>query len=150
MKLLILLLFSFLLCEVFAAQPQKKMKQNPSMATEFMVNKQKMKSNGDGLILAKFIPAPGIHFNAEILPEFYVDSLAPVFFSGDAEIPKIKKKGKELLDERKPVTQKFAVKKNAKKGTYTIKATCTYFYCSEKEGWCNRFTVPFEFLLVIE
>lgn len=120
------------------------------MATEFTVNKQKVKSGGDGLVLAKFIPASGIHLNVEMLPEFDVDSLAPVLFSGDAEIPKLKKKGKEHLDERKPVTQKFVVKKNAKKGTYTIKAKCTYFFCSEKEGWCNRFTAPFEFVLVIE
>jgi hypothetical protein len=44
----------------------------------------------------------------------------------------------KFLDPKVPVRFPVALSPSAPKGTQTVKATVTYFYCSTREGWCRK------------
>jgi len=37
-----------------------------------------------------------------------------------------------------PLVFPVAIAKGAPKGTQSVAATVTYFYCSKREGWCRK------------
>ncbi len=83
----------------------------------------------------KFQPIKGIHINTEPQIEFIPD------LSSSLKIKKriIKKTTEDYLDTSTPV--QFIIQLNNKKIKLdSLKGKLQYFYCSDEEGWCNRFT----------
>ncbi|MDA0987422.1 MAG: hypothetical protein O3A55_07485, partial [Bacteroidetes bacterium] len=84
-------------------------------------------------LFVTFEPKSGIHINTEPPIELLLES--------DLKIKKIqlKKTKEDYLDFSSPV--KFRIKpktNNFKKDS--LFAKLQYYYCSDSEGWCNRFT----------
>lgn len=83
----------------------------------------------------KFQPIKGIHINTEPQIEFIPD------LSSSLKIKKriIKKTNEDYLDTSTPV--QFIIQLNNKKIKLdSLKGKLQYYYCSDEEGWCNRFT----------
>ncbi|MBM4167174.1 MAG: hypothetical protein FJ218_09705 [Ignavibacteria bacterium] len=89
----------------------------------------------------------GIHVNAMAPFETIVDTSAPVEITDSVEIVLVK--DTTFVNTKKPYRQEFLVKTNALKGKHIIRGTFIYMFCSEDEGWCNRFVQPFEVSLEI-
>jgi hypothetical protein len=50
----------------------------------------------------------------------------------------------QFLDLSTPVTFPVAVAPGAPKGTHSVKASVTYFYCSRTERWCRKGSTDIE------
>ncbi len=96
----------------------------------------------EGKISFTFQPKNGIHINTEPVPEINFDSSTTIIENG--KFLPLSKTKKEYLETTKPVVYQFTIPKNTSAGKYIIKGELTYFYCSDKEGWCNRFIQSFE------
>lgn len=97
----------------------------------------------------RFLPAEGIHVNAD----------PPVEFSLDPRETSLRLKGTPLMATDKgtgylatgePVRQKIILGPRAAQGQRTVKGTVIYFYCSDSEGWCNRQKQPVEFTIMVK
>ena len=90
------------------------------------------------MILIK--PKKGIHINLD--PPIEIELEKSIASKGKIEIPKLKKEG--YLNPEKPLKQNLTLKKNITPGMHTLKGKLNYFYCSDSEGWCSRFTQDFQ------
>ena len=106
-----------------------------------------LKPGGTGELLLTFSPEDGIHINTEPAMEFEFDKSSPVHLTGITSLPKSPKTG--YLDPSKPVRCGFTVNKSAKKGKHVLKGTVQYYFCSDAEGWCNRFSQPIEITFTV-
>ena len=95
---------------------------------------------GKGEIILTLTPNEGIHINTDPAMEFEFEKQSNVRFLGITSLPTNAKTG--YLNADQPVKYSFAVDKNISKGKHSIKGTVRYFYCSDTEGWCNRFVQP--------
>jgi hypothetical protein len=50
----------------------------------------------------------------------------------------------KFLDSSQPVTFPVAIAPGAPKGSHSVKAAVTYFYCSRTERWCRKGTTEIE------
>jgi hypothetical protein len=101
-----------------------------------------LKPGEAGEIVLKFSPDEGIHINTDPAMEFDFDKSSLVHFTGITSLPKAAKTG--YLDASKPVRCSFTLDKSIRKGKHTLKGTVHYYFCSETEGWCNRFAQPID------
>lgn len=92
-----------------------------------------------GEITFFFSPIEGIHINTIPVFELRLDKNSAFEIIGK---PKFQKNDKDYLDIAAPI--EFSVKpiQRTKPGKHILKGKLNYFYCSDKEGWCNRFTQP--------
>jgi hypothetical protein len=93
-------------------------------------------------------PVEGIHINLE--PPIKIELLSSKGVTQikeekkatpqktDDKLKTVEKKDGEYFDPSKPVLVKFKVGKDIGSGKTEIKAKVTYFYCSDKEGWCSQ------------
>ncbi len=88
-----------------------------------------------------YVPLDGIHINTVPNIELKLEKDSPFELSGK---PKFSKTDKDYLDVSKPFIVTLKSKKNSTKGPAVIKGKLNYFYCSDKDGWCNRFSQPVE------
>ena len=95
-----------------------------------------------GEIALTLTPNEGIHINTDPAPEFEFEKNSFVHPVGITSLPKNEKTG--YLDATQPVKYSFALGKNVPNRKYVLKGTVRYFFCSDAEGWCNRFVQPFE------
>jgi hypothetical protein len=112
----------------------------------FVASAKTTTASAGGSVTVKFslLPKDGFHINIENNPAMIVKIDSPLVASADGD-PKITKRPKTVfLDDSKPVLQKLKLSNELKPGPVTIRGTLTYFYCSDKEGWCSKFTQPFE------
>jgi hypothetical protein len=56
----------------------------------------------------------------------------------------------KYLDPNVPVRFKVELADEAPKGTHTVKATVTYFYCSKRQGWCRKGTEKVELTVKVD
>ena len=47
------------------------------------------------------------------------------------------------------VKQQFQLSPGAPHGPVTLKGTLTYYFCSDKEGWCSKYKQPVEIALTV-
>ncbi len=90
-----------------------------------------------GEIAFVFEPVTGIHINTTPLFELKVEKDSPFEVVGKA---RFQKNEKEYLDLKKPLEFSIKAKKGTKTGFQNLKGKLNYFYCSDKEGWCSRFS----------
>ena len=53
------------------------------------------------------------------------------------------------ISTRSPVTQRFTVARDAQRGTYTVKGSLVYFYCSNSKGWCRKQVEPITLTITV-
>lgn len=93
-----------------------------------------------------FTPLEGIHVNTVPNIELKLEKDSPFELVGK---PKFAKTEKDYLDITQPVIVTVKAKKNSSAGRSVIKGKLNYFYCSDKDGWCNRFSQPIEIAIEI-
>lgn len=93
-----------------------------------------------------FTPNEGIHINTEPMFELKLDKDSHFELSGE---PVYAKNEKEYLDIKKPVMFSVRAKSGIKPGTYPLQGKLFYFYCSDAEGWCNRFTQQVDLTITV-
>ncbi|MBI5216697.1 MAG: hypothetical protein HY960_13175 [Ignavibacteriae bacterium] len=120
---------------------------NKFVQCEIKLVEQSLKAGSTGTVQISFKPTKGIHVNLDPPMSLNLDKSDVISKIEKLETTKDKKH--DYLDATKPVTAKFTITKNAKPGTIKLKGTFTYFYCSDAEGWCNRFKQPIELALTI-
>jgi len=143
------MLFSFLFSLLMLISPGEKSKpgENKYVQCEIKLVEQSLKAGATGTVQISLKPTKGIHINLDPPMSLNLDKYAAISKIEKLNTPKDKKH--DYLDAGKPVTAKFTVAKNAKPGSIKLIGTFMYFYCSDAEGWCNRFKQPVELTLNI-
>jgi len=90
-----------------------------------------------GEIAFSFEPIDGIHVNTNPQFELKLEKNSPFEVIGKT---RFQKNEKEYLDIKKPVEFSLKAKSGTKAGKQSLKGKLNYFYCSDKDGWCNRFS----------
>jgi hypothetical protein len=96
-----------------------------------------MTRGGTGEIILYLTPNEGIHINTDPAMEFEFEKQSSVHFLGITSLPMNAKTG--YLNAEQPIKYSFALDKNISKGKHSIRGIVRYFFCSDTEGWCNRF-----------
>ncbi len=94
-----------------------------------------------GEIAFLFQPVIGIHVNTNPLFELKLEKNSVFEVVGNV---RFQKNEKDYLDVVTPVEFSFKAKTGTKAGKQKLKGTLNYFYCSDKDGWCNRFSQPID------
>lgn len=97
--------------------------------------------------LISFRPKKGINITTDPAFEFSFDTLKQFFSAGKATFVK---DAKGYLKPQQPVKQQFAIAKQTPPGSYRVRGTLVYYYCSDAEGWCSRFRQPVELTFVVQ
>ena len=122
-------------------------KENTYVRTVVLLSHQTMRPGEKGEILVTFMPIDGIHVNVRPPVKIRVDSGKILSLNGAIKQSVDGSTG--YLAPGVPVKQAFRIDAHARAGEYGIKGTCTYFFCSDTEGWCTRFSQPIELTLTI-
>lgn len=113
---------------------------NPNVAVEIRLSRKEFKPGDKGELAVKLIPAAGFHVNANPAVEVRLSDTGDLILRGEPSQTIEKKSG--YLSSRTPVRQPIAIPVTASRGRHTLKGTVTYFYCSDAEGWCQRYRQP--------
>ena len=122
-----------------------KLTGNRSVTVEITLKEATLASGAAGEMAISFAPAAGIHVNSTPAPEFTLDSSSLASLSGRLTFPK----GTQYLKPASAVKQRFQLSRGAKPGPVTLKGTLTYYFCSDKEGWCSKYKQPVEIALTV-
>jgi hypothetical protein len=114
---------------------------NTSVQFSAATERKKISAGGADTLVFTLHPKSGIHINLEPGLSIVADSSSGVSFSGKPEIPIDAKTN--FLDESKPIRQGYRAPAHLSSDSITISGVMTYYYCSDKEGWCSRFKQPF-------
>jgi hypothetical protein len=99
---------------------------------------------GDSVTIRAILsPADGIHINADPPASFALKGTREAALVGDASFSVNKENG--FLATGDPVEQQFTIARNAATGTDTVRGSLIYYFCSDTEGWCRKYTQPFSF-----
>lgn len=134
MKIMIYFLGLFLFLSPVAAEDEANEYVKTSISFQSKVNK----IGGKGTLNISFKPNKGIYIHAEPEVEVELDSNIVII----EKVQLSTEENGDYLDIKKPVKANFKIRNNLKEGTYKLKGSLIYFYCSEKEGWCSRFKQP--------
>jgi hypothetical protein len=91
---------------------------------------------------------PDVHVNRDPAPRLALDSEQRVLL--DKQPPRARRGGSAdveaagFYEPGTPVTFAVAVAPGAPKGEHEVKGTVTYFYCSQRDGWCRKGTSEIE------
>ena len=127
-----------------AGSPQR-ISGNKSVTVEIALKKTSLAPGASGEMAFTFAPVAGIHVNLKPPPEFTLDSSSLAALSGRLVLPK----GTEYLKPSASVTQRFQLSPNAKPGPATLNGTLTYYFCSDKDGWCSKYKQPVAIALTV-
>lgn len=100
----------------------------------------------NGMLKFFLTPNDGIHINTEPMFELKVDKASKFELAGN---PRFSKNEKGYLDITKPIEYTVKAKNGVQPGKHSFKATLYYFYCSDQEGWCNRFSQPVDLTITV-
>jgi len=106
-----------------------------------------MKPGAAGTLRFRLTPQQGIHINTEPAIAFILNDSPDFSLTGKLRFQTVKVDTSVYLDTTKAIRQSFTLAKGAKAGQHVLKATLTYFYCSDAEGWCSRFKQPVEVMV---
>lgn len=118
---------------------------NKSVTVDVVVKDTLLAAGATGTIAFSFQPVDGIHINLTPPLSFKLDTAGRAALSGDLVLPK----GAPYLNTSAPVLQRYVIPKDAAPGRIIVKGTLTYFYCSDKDGWCSKFKQPIEIALTV-
>ena len=98
---------------------------------------EKISITKSGEIAFFFEPIEGIHVNTNPQFELKLEKNSPFEVIGKT---RFQKNEKGYLDITKSVEFSIKPKSGTKVGKQSLKGKLNYFYCSDKDGWCNRFS----------
>ncbi len=113
---------------------------NANVKVQVHLSRQTFKAGDTGELTIMLEPAEGFHINANPPVELRLDDPKTIMLKGALTQAVDRKNG--YLSTRTPVRQTFYVPKETPAGSHTITGTVTYFYCSDTEGWCQRYKQP--------
>ena len=126
---------------VMAHPTQKKEITDNEYVKIVMQTGETMSTGAAGTLSFQFIPAEGIHVNTNPAIELVTEKNSPFTITGE---PKFTKDKHGYLNTAKKVRVTFSAKKGTPAGKYALKGSLRYFFCSDKDGWCNRHAQPIE------
>ncbi len=133
-----------LLGMMFAVPAMAQMAGKPSATSPVKVSasfsKEAFRKGEKGEILIAFAAERGYHINVDPPVELAIDSGKVIQLKGKLALPVDKSNG--YLSTRSPVRQTISVPKTVTPGEHLMKATVTYYYCSDAEGWCVKYRQP--------
>ena len=133
MKTMIVLIFTILF---FPFGEKQTLNDNEHIKLEVQ-QPDKISISKSGEIAFFFEPIEGIHVNTNPQFELKLEKNSPFEVVGKT---RFQKNEKEYLDIKKPVEFTIKAKTGTKTGKQSLKGKLNYFYCSDKDGWCNRFS----------
>lgn len=145
MKLPTIALLAALLAFAPALAGTLRLTGNKSVTLTVTLKDTLVAPGATGEIAIQFQPVEGIHINLQPALDFKLDTASRAALTGTLVLPK----GAPYLNTSAPVLQRFQVPKDAKPGPLALKGTLTYFYCSDKDGWCSKYKQPLEFALTV-
>jgi hypothetical protein len=145
MKLPTFALLALLLASTAAQAGSLRLTGNKSVAVEISLA-DTVVAAGDTITMAvRFRPVEGIHINLQPPLDFKRDTSSGAALAGSLVLPK----GEPYLNTNAPVVQRFVVPRGAKPGRLSLNGMLTYFYCSDKEGWCSKYKQPVELSVTV-
>jgi hypothetical protein len=111
--------------------------ENTHVRSEIRLASTTMTRGGTGEIILYLTPNEGIHINTDPAMEFEFEKQSSVHFLGITSLPTNAKTGYLITEQ--PIKYSFTLDKSISKGKHSLKGTVRYFFCSDTEGWCNRF-----------
>src|SRR5712692_5873412 len=117
---------------------------NEYVKCEIVLHEKELKAGSSGYLLISFKPKKGIHVTTDPAFHLSLDTLQQFFSLGKAEFSE---DANGYLNSGKTVRQPLTVAKKVMPGSYVVKGTLVYYYCSENDGWCSRFRQPVELTL---
>jgi hypothetical protein len=141
-----ILAFLFLFCSFVSFPQTNEDKNNENVDVTVSLKPLEIKPGRTAQLIINFKPKKGIHINLD--PPIEIELEKSFASKGKIEIPKLKKEG--YLNPEKPLKQTITLKKNISPGTHTLKGKLNYFYCSDSEGWCSRFTQDFKLNIIVK
>jgi len=145
MKLILAVFLSFVLLLVVVLAGVDSKSENSYVQCSVAIKQKSLRPGTATQLLISLRPKKGIHINLDPPLQVKLDSAEIVSSVGKPEIPR----RDTVLDLSKPVRLSVTISPKAKPGSFTVRGTVTYFYCSETEGWCSRFKQPIEFKLTV-
>ena len=91
-------------------------------------------------------PTEGIHINTSPMVEFRLEKNSSFEIVGN---PAFQSNENGYLETDKPIEFTVKPKSGSHVGKKSLKGKLNYFYCSDKDGWCNRFTQPIDLTIEI-
>jgi hypothetical protein len=129
-----------LLFPAFTPGDDPKAGSNPNVRVWVHLSRESFKPGDTGEISITISPAEGYHVNANPPVELRLDSTKAILFKGVLSQTTDRNNG--YLSTRSPIRQSFYLPSTIKPGFHVLKGVVTYFYCSDSEGWCQRFRQP--------
>ncbi len=120
----------------------KKNIVNKYVSCRTTISRTSFKPGEIATLLVTLTPQKGIHINTVPPITFAANDSASVTLVGNLKYSTVNVDTSVFVKTSKPVTQSFSISKSAKPGSYVLKGTLTYFYCSDAEGWCSKFKQP--------
>jgi hypothetical protein len=114
------------------------LRDNLYVRVEVAAQRPSMKPGEAGEIRFLFMPADGIHVNGKPGVQFRLDSTSAFRLQGTPVQDLDSASG--FLMTVGPVLQAFSIAAGTVPGIQTLTGTLVYYYCSDAEGWCMRFT----------
>ncbi len=134
-----------------AAQSTAQLIDDPRTVSHVKVyaslSKQTFRNGETGELRLTIAPEEGYHVNANPPVELVIDSGKVVQLKG--ELSQAVDRSNGTLSTRSPLRQTFYVPSTVTPGAHIIKATVTYYYCSDIEGWCVKFRQPVSFSFTV-
>jgi hypothetical protein len=96
------------------------------------------RAGAPAVVEVRFAPAdPDVHINRFPPPRLELEPLQGVLKLSPAPVAKPAPESAKYLGPAEPY--RFpVVAKGATAGAQTVKGTVTYFYCSQRDGWCRK------------
>jgi hypothetical protein len=123
-------------------------RSNKFVAVDVSLERASLKPGQQSELRIEFTPIDGIHVNVDPPIEITIQQKRTFLFSGKSTQPVDKMSG--YLSTAEPVRQRFSVSKKTQPGKHLLKANIVYYFCSDDEGWCRKFTLPVELQLTVE
>ncbi len=120
---------------------------NDDVRVEARAASATMRSGSSGAVELRFFPVEGFHVNLDPPVQFSLDSAVALDLAGKPVMTADSVTG--YLSTTVPVQQAIIIRDQTPPGLLIVKGTVTYFYCSEREGWCNRRKQPVEFTISV-
>ena len=146
MKLLFVTLFLLVSVPFPLLGGGKSAAENEYVKCEIVLQQKELKAGSSGYVLISFQPKKGIHITTDPPFRISLDTSRQVFTLGKAEFSR---DDNGYLNSRKGVRQPLTVAGTAAPGSYAMRGTLIYYYCSENDGWCSRFKQPIDLTFTV-
>ena len=124
-----------------ASGSERSSRENKYVKMEVAVAKDTVRAGEAGSMLITLTPIEGIHINVDPAVEVMLEKDEFATLGGDPEMSSDKETG--FLAASTPIEQGFIVSSGAAAGEHVLKGTIVYYFCSDAQGWCTKFSQPF-------